>query len=96
LSNLSPVDFFMHYGEVYQSRHRNGDAGFIRAEKTSDTHVKVSMKTPYPDDLYYGVIYAYARYLAVKQGKQFTVKYDEKLPRRDNGGSVTIVDITIS
>jgi hypothetical protein len=44
-----------------------------------------------PDDLEYGILYGFAkRFLA---GTQFTVWYDEDLPRMDQGGDQTVIHV---
>lgn len=55
-------------------------------------HLRLTMKVPYPDDLYYGIYYAHARRMLPK-GTAFTVKYDENTPRKDLGGKETILHI---
>ena len=64
-------------------QHRNGDVGEERAEKLGDKHLRLIMKTPYPDDLAYGVVWGMARRF-LPTGTHFTVKYDEAAatPRR--------------
>ncbi len=78
--------------EGYSLGHR-GDAGEVRAEIVEPGHVKLTLKTPYPDDLQYGVQCGLAsRYLP--EDAQFSVEYDESQPRREAGGEYTIIHIT--
>ncbi|HEX2905636.1 MAG TPA: hypothetical protein VHO69_02160, partial [Phototrophicaceae bacterium] len=43
------------WDDLYQTLHRNGDAGCIRIEKISDKHFKTIHSVIYPDDMSYGV-----------------------------------------
>lgn len=92
MQELSLEQFINAYYHVYQMRHRNGDAGYIRTERVSEKHLKIVMDIPYPDDVFYGVFYGYARRF-VPSDHKFTVKYDDTLPGRDRGGDVTIIHI---
>lgn len=86
-------DIFAAYGKVYKMRHRNGDPGSISTEKLGPKHIAIIMQdSPYPDDVYYGVFYAYARAL-LPTTSHFTVKYDTSLPRQREGGEKTIIHI---
>jgi hypothetical protein len=91
----------MHFGDAlvassgggYLRSHRGGDVGGHSAKKIDNNHVVVTTRTPYPDDLIYGVLYGMARrYLPDDAG--FIVEYDAETPRRDYGGEVTVVHIT--
>jgi len=77
--------------QAYQMAHRGGDIGEITGEIVSAKHIKVCYKTPYPDDFWYGGLYAFAR--RVLSG-HFTVYYDEETPRREHGGEYTIIHVT--
>jgi hypothetical protein len=87
------ADFVMLIPQVYQLQHRNGDVGEERAEKLSNTHLRLIMNTPYPDDLAYGVVWGMARRFLPK-GTQFTIAYDGAEPRHDQGGEYTVLDIS--
>jgi hypothetical protein len=81
----------LQYG-IEGATNRGSDTGYTKVEVVDHKHVKITQRQPSPDDLLYGVLYGYAkRYLA---GKRFTVKYDENVPRRDQGGDVTIIHVT--
>jgi hypothetical protein len=75
---------------AYHMQHKDGDAGIIQAEKVSDTTIKMTVITPYPDDLEYGVTYGFARRIAPANMK-FTVSYDSAIKRRDDGGEKTVI-----
>ncbi|MDX1993035.1 MAG: hypothetical protein SF029_11625 [bacterium] len=93
LEGLTLADLLLRYPQVYQARHRGGSAGTISVEQPEQKHIIIRMDIPYPDDVFYGVFYAYARGLLPK-GTSFTVKYDPRIPRREEGGSETIIHIT--
>ncbi|MBZ0304545.1 MAG: hypothetical protein K8I82_00625 [Anaerolineae bacterium] len=80
------------WNAVYQGNFRNGYAGHKTAIKVADQHYKVVHEnTIMPDDLEYGILYGFAkRFLA---GTQFTVWYDEDLPRMDQGGDQTVIHV---
>lgn len=80
------------YDKIYAMRHRNGEAGTVKVEKVADKHLKVSMAIPYPEDVFYGVIYAYARRL-LPEGTFVAVVYDEATPRPAHGGDVAILHV---
>lgn len=79
---------------IYQSLHRNADMGCIRYEKVADKHYKTTHNDKYPDDLSYGILYAFGR-RCLPKGTQFMVYYDEDFPGRDYGGTTdeTIIHI---
>lgn len=81
------------YSQIYGMQHRNGDLGYTRTEKITDTHYKVYRKTIYPDDLGYGTLYGLARRFLPK-GTRFSVKYDEAVTRLDEGGEVTVIHVS--
>ena len=77
---------------AYQMNLRGDDIGEIQAEKQSDNCVKLTLRVPAPDDLWYGVVYGYMRRLT--QGKvPFIVEYDASVTRRDEGGDVTVMTV---
>jgi hypothetical protein len=82
------------FGEnSYRANNRGADIGYITTEVVSDNHVIMHDATPYPDDFVYGAYYAMARRFLPK-GTTFIVKFDEDIPRRNYGGSETLVHIT--
>lgn len=46
---------------VYQKNHRGGNPGCIDYEDVGETHIRLHVSTPYPDDFIYGTRYGYAR-----------------------------------
>jgi hypothetical protein len=78
--------------EGYQMNHRNGDAGEYIVEKSADKHLKVTVRTPYPSDLTYGLLYGQARRF-LPPGTSFTVQYDADVLLPEQGGSNTVIHI---
>lgn len=92
MENFTLEQILQQYSKLYQMRHRGGNAGSITVEKISDSHLKIIMDTPYPDDVMYGVMYGYARRL-LPAGTRVVVKYDDSQPRVGEGGTVTILHV---
>ena len=84
--------FFKVYEQLYPTRYRNGDAGWISTDIVSERHVIITSNVPYPDDLWYGLLYGLAKRLS-PPGARFVVKYDSKQPRKEHGGDTTIYHI---
>ncbi len=76
----------------YQRDHRQGDAGEQIGEIVEDHHIKLTVRTPYPDDVWYGVYYGACRRFC-PPGVQYTVEYDKHELRLEQGGKATIVHI---
>lgn len=76
----------------YWANHRGTNIGFIDVQKIGDKHLMIIDGTPYPDGLVYGMYYGMTRRFLPK-GTPFTVRYDEKEPRRETGGRLTIIHI---
>lgn len=93
---MSLGDFFVQYEKIYQTRHRGGDSGYMRVAQPEANHIVLHARTPYPDDVMYGVIYAYTRFFLNKAGKSFVVRYDQENPRKDDGAYETIMHIFIA
>jgi hypothetical protein len=88
-----PFDEFLFlYQKLYQTRHRNGDPGWVRAERMARGHVRMTLKIPYPDDIFYGLFYGFAtRFLA--RGVSRIIEYDPDMPTREQGGDVTVIHV---
>jgi len=80
--------------ESYMSGlHRGGDVGEVRVELVNPKHIKENIRTPYPDDFWYGICYGGCRRF-LPPGTHFTVYYDPDAPRREQGGEWTLIHIT--
>jgi len=78
---------------VFDLNNRGTDYGSCVAEAVTDKHMKITLRAATPDDIWYGVFYGFVRRFAPK-GTQFSLRYDPDIPRRENGGEVTIIHIT--
>ncbi|NDJ77074.1 MAG: hypothetical protein GYB65_12535 [Chloroflexi bacterium] len=72
---------------TFQMSHRNAGHGWD-VEMVDDRTIVCTSHTPYPDDIEYGVLYAYARLFDSTSGN-YVVSYDESTPRKDKGGEFT-------
>lgn len=87
------ADFLEQYARVFAMRHRNSNpTTLVESVRNGNQHVQLIFDVPYPDDLIYGIFYAYARRFLPK-GKAFTVRYDELTPRKEQGGPKTTLHI---
>jgi len=88
LEGLSLEEKLEALSHIYQEQHRDGDAGQIAVYRTGDRQIRVETHIAYPDDIFYGAIYAIAS-RHFPGAEALTVRYDESLLRRDRGGDVT-------
>jgi hypothetical protein len=84
--------FFAGFDSVWQSRHRNGDVGHLKYKQIDDNHITMTFRSPYPDDIFYGAFFTYAREFK-PEGKTFKVSFDETTPTREKGGKETTIHI---
>lgn len=90
-----PIDqFFMTYEKIYLSKMRYGDVGWITPKRISAHHLTIEARSPFPDDVMYGVFYGYIRALRPSD-KGFTLKYDDDHLRHDFGGESTLYHLLI-
>jgi hypothetical protein len=89
---MSPEAFLMSYGQIYHTRLRGGDGGEIRTEKMNDDHFVVTMRIPFPDDVFYGIYYGYLRHFC-PPNQTFTIMYDPSHRRREEGGESTVLHV---
>jgi hypothetical protein len=85
--------FLKTYAKVFEMRHQGGTPGWIEVEEADEGHITITMNTAYPDDIYYGVWYGYARRF-LGEGTPFKVRYDNATRRKGLGGEATIYHIT--
>ena len=93
LPNPTLGDIFQMWESMYYGVHRGhtyGEMGHIDVERMSPSHFKVTFTDLYPDDLSYGIMYAYARRF-LPPGTPFKVYYDLERPTRDQDGADTTV-----
>lgn len=99
-SDLPPVFHTMPLEDVlrsvtvaYDMDHRGGDYGSVQAQYNQDKCLRYIVRTPYPDDFFYGATYGLTRRFA-RPGVRFTVRYDDSVLRRDKGGDYTVIEVT--
>ncbi len=93
MEKLTVGDILMGWNDLYHLQHRNGEIGYVKTEKVSDTHYKTIHLHLYPDDFTYGIAYGMAKRWLPK-GTRFTVKYDPDVPALDKGGNLTIIHVS--
>ncbi len=76
----------------YQMNHRGGDVGEYVAEKIAPNHIKLSIRSPYPSDLLYGLTYGQARRF-LPAGSAINVIYDPDEPKPEDGGTHTVLHV---
>lgn len=86
-------EFLQGSARTYPQFNRGTDIGEIRGELVDEQHVKMIVRAPHPDDFWYGAYYGLMRQL-LPSGVLFTVYYDPDIPRRDEGGEITVIHIT--
>jgi hypothetical protein len=89
--NLSLEQILFAINDVYQMQHQ-GNVGHIATEKVSDTHIKLTVCVPYPDDLEYGTTYGFVRRF-LPSSDSFNVFYDADTLRHDEGGDCTVIHV---
>jgi hypothetical protein len=94
MENPTLGDVVMIWDDLYQGIHRNGDMGKIECIKHSDKHYETVHTVPYPDDMSYGILYAYGRRF-LPPGTPFTVFFDPNFPARDHGGTTEETSIHV-
>jgi hypothetical protein len=77
---------------VFHMNSRGSETGEITVETLNDKHVKLAFRVPDPDDFWYGIVFGYVR-RCMPKGTHFTVFYDKEIPRREQGGEVTIIHV---
>ncbi len=91
--DLPLVDALCAIEDAYRLNYRGSDIGGIVAEVIAENHVRLIIRSFEPDDLWYGNIYGFMRRFA-PGNVRFKVAYDPDLPRRDQGGEVTVLHVT--
>ncbi len=97
IRKMSPVQFMKLYEQIFPTRHRNGSPGRISVDVLDENTAIATLAKDmaYPDDVMYGVFYAYARHL-VKEGHHFTLEYlNDEGPTRESGGTETRIKLTV-
>lgn len=92
---MSFAEFLKTYATVMTSRHRNGEnlSDLLHVAHAEEGSAKLVMNVPYPDDIFYGLFYAYGRKFLPK-GRAIVIKYGDEAPRKDLGGKETVLHMT--
>ena len=86
MENPTLPEVLMIWDDLYQVLHRGSGVGRITWEKIDDKHYTTTHTNPYPDDMSYGILYAYGKRF-LPPGTWFKVFYDPDFPARDYGGT---------
>ena len=96
LMDLTPLpegitleQLMMSLDDSYQNTHRGGKAGHLETRKIADKQFAVTVTTPYPIELDYGVEYALCKRF-LPEGTKFTVKYADGAKLDEPGATITI------
>jgi len=82
------------WDDLYQALHRGADVGKMGYEKINDKKYNVFTSIPYPDDMTYGILYAFGKRF-LPQITPFTVTYDLDTLARDHGGNDDFTTLNI-
>ena len=91
--SLPMLSILQGIGEVFKLNNRGTDPGEIKCETVTDKHVKIILRVPTPDDLWYGIFYGFVRRF-IPKGTHFRVNFDPDEKRREFGGALTIIHIS--
>lgn len=86
IENPTLVDALNGWNETYQNIHRGGDVGEIVVKQIAINHYMTIHNDPYPDDMSYGILYAYGRRF-LPPDTAYKVYYDKENLPRDYGGN---------
>jgi hypothetical protein len=67
------VEFSKRFGEQNYLDNHQGNVGSYVVEKAADNHIIFNLRTPYPPDFWYGLLYGIAR----RFSKSFNVQYED-------------------
>ena len=85
---MDAPDFLLLYNKIYPTRWRNGDPGHMTVEIVDPSHLIIDDYTPFPDDLFYGLMYGFVRRFN-RSGRTFSVRYDDSIQGKKHGGEFT-------
>ncbi len=92
---LSVEEALLGWNNFYHERHRGTDIGDIISEVVEPGHIQITARVPYPDEIHYGLFYAILQHFC-PEDVDFTLRYDDSVPRRNEGGSATIYHIQLN
>jgi hypothetical protein len=88
-ASKSLVEILSSMDDAYRLNYRGTNPGGIKTEVVSERQVKMTVNNFEPDELWYGNIVGMMRRFAPADS-QFTVTYAPDIPRRSEGGDVTV------
>lgn len=92
LKSIPLKDLLSGWNTFYRLNFRGTDPGEIQGEVVDDKHVKMIARVPFADDVVYGIFYGVLRHFLPPR-TPFEIFYDPQTPRRDEGGSVTVIHL---
>lgn len=91
MANVTLEQILEGWNDHLYANHRSGNIGSITTEKVAEKHYRTIHRHIYPDDLSYGLAYAFARTI-LPPGTDFKVWYENYDKRLDNGnGDETVI-----
>jgi len=91
VGQLTVIDRIKKLNDAFALNVHGESTDRFRVEVVSPNHVQVAISKDIPDDIFYGILYAYMRRVA--NHVTFTVQYDEHIKRQDFGGPETVMHI---
>ncbi|GAB4467385.1 MAG: hypothetical protein Kow00124_00190 [Anaerolineae bacterium] len=91
---LSVEEVLLGWNSIYSAHHRGADIGEFIPKVVEPGYIQITARVPYPDEVHYGLFYAILQHFC-PEDVDFTLRYDESMPRRNEGGSVTIYHIQL-
>lgn len=88
------ADIIKSVSQGYELVNRGTDIGYITVVQVDDQHFSARVRTPWHDDLWYGILYGYIKRVTDDQ-IPFILEYDEDAPRMDDGGHETVMVISL-
>jgi hypothetical protein len=88
----SPEQVFGFIGNAQAATTFTSHPGYIRSEQIDKTHYTIRARTVMPDDMIYGVMYAFARGF-VPTGSHISLTYTPDGKRRDFGDEYTSMEL---
>ncbi len=86
--------FFLEvYPQAYLMQFRNTPPGSVSTEKVADKHILFKIDNPFPPDLVYGTIYAFARRFMTPKFIPYTVTFDGLMPPPPDFDGVLLIHL---
>ncbi len=93
VASLGVDQFFLEaLPNLPNTQYRNGIPTRFDITRIGPKHLKLLFTSAYPDDTIYGFVYGHARRCLARRA--FVLRYDDTMPRRDQGGDDTTLDLS--